>query len=107
EQTATTSTGQTATGELYWNFGMPGVFVGLFVIGLFFGAQWRLAWPNPTADPVRFLLYLTLILAMPDMAEAGTTIVAGVYRILAIGALLLFRGKSLSRDIRGAQRVPV
>jgi hypothetical protein len=72
EEEATTSTGISATGELYWNFGVLGVAVGMCGIGLFYGLLWRMAGANPR-QPLRMLLYvLVSIPGMLDMPEAVT-----------------------------------
>ena len=72
EEEATTSTGISATGELYWNFGVLGVAVGMCGIGLFYGLLWRMAGANPR-QPLHMLLYvLVSIPGMLDMPEAVT-----------------------------------
>lgn len=72
EEEATTSTGISATGELYWNFGVPGVAAGMCGIGLFYGLLWRMAGANPQ-KPLHMLLYvLVSIPGMLDMPEAVT-----------------------------------
>jgi hypothetical protein len=88
ERSVTTSTGQTATGELYWNFGLPGVIAGMAFIGLLLGGLWRIAGPRPHKDGLMFLLYLTICFGMLDMPEAGSVIVGIVYRVLVIGLLV-------------------
>ena len=72
EEEATTSTGISATGELYWNFGVPGVAIGMCGIGLLYGLLWRMAGANPQ-KPLHMLLYvLVSIPGMLDMPEAVT-----------------------------------
>ena len=72
EEEATTSTGISATGELYWNFGVPGVAVGMCGIGLLYGLLWRMAGANPQ-KPFHMLLYVMVsIPGMVDMPEAVT-----------------------------------
>jgi hypothetical protein len=88
ERSVTTSTGQTATGELYWNFGLAGVIAGMAFIGLLLGGLWRIAGPRPHTDGLMFLLYLTICFGMLDMPEAGSVIVGIVYRVLVIGLLV-------------------
>jgi hypothetical protein len=91
EAEATTALAQTATGELYWNFGFGGVGLGMGLIGLCFGLLWRLATVFPERDPVRALLYFTLIFNMIDMSEAGTVIVSIVFRcVVLVPTILLF-----------------
>lgn len=88
ERSVTTSTGQTATGELYWNFGLAGVLAGMSFIGLLLGGLWRIAGATPHRNGLLFLLYLTICFGMVDMPEAGTVVVGVVYRLLVIGPLV-------------------
>jgi hypothetical protein len=108
EATVTTSTGQTATGELYWNFGVPGVMAGMGLIGVMLGGLWRIAGLRPHEDGLLFLLYLTICFGMVDMPEAGTVVVGIVYRVLVIGLLVWVsryaEGLLLRRGIRSANR---
>jgi hypothetical protein len=84
------SLGQTNAGELYWNFGLPGVIAGMFVMGLFLGWLWRMAGANPLNDPLRMLLYVGLILTAAAMMEGefGTAFVGQVYRVVLFSLLL-------------------
>jgi hypothetical protein len=88
ERDVTTSTGLTAIGELYWNFGLPGVVLGMLLIGAFRGFLWRLCGQDVQYSPVRFLLYTSLIFSMIDMPEAGTVFVSCVYQLVVFGSLI-------------------
>jgi hypothetical protein len=70
EEEATTAIGMTATGELYWNFGIIGVLIGMTMIGCGVGFLWNLASADPRGRPIHMLLYVTVMLTIPDMAEA-------------------------------------
>jgi hypothetical protein len=70
EADATTAIGMTAVGELYWNFGIIGVLVGLTTIGCGLGFLWNMASADPRGKPIHMLLYVSIMLSMPDMAEA-------------------------------------
>ena len=72
EEEATTSLGITATGEVYWNYGIPGVIIGMFIIGCLLGQLWRLAGSDPRRQPLRMILYCLIMLNMPNMPEAVT-----------------------------------
>jgi hypothetical protein len=76
EAEATTAIGMTAVGELYWNFGAMGVLVGMLAIGCFQGILWRMAGADPRGKPIHMLLYVTILLSMPDMPEAITVFVS-------------------------------
>lgn len=85
EEKATTSLGQTAAGELYWNFGWLGTFVGMTILGAMCGRLWRLATPYAEKDALRLLLYFGITFTVTHMAEAGSTFIALVYRAAALG----------------------
>lgn len=86
---ATTATGQTATGELYWNFGWPGVIAGMALIGAFLGLLWRLAGAEPTEHQSAMILYTSLIFQMPNMAEAGMVVVGLVFTFVVFKGLII------------------
>jgi hypothetical protein len=87
EEESTTSTGITAVGELYWNFGVPGVLIGMFFIGALFGVLWKMAGINPVQTPLRLLLYVYVTLGMPDLPEAVTLVASSVCLIILFGSL--------------------
>jgi hypothetical protein len=82
------STAQTATGELYWNFGILGVLVGMFVIGAFAGRLWRMAGSDPHQQPLRTVLYVLLMTRMNmNMAEAITVITGFTSMFVIFGTI--------------------
>jgi hypothetical protein len=85
---ATSSTGQTAQGELYWNFGLAGVIIGMFFIGSFLGALWRVAGEDPHRQPVRMTLYVSTTTQIQQIAEAGTVLNAAVANFVVFGTAL-------------------
>lgn len=91
------SLGQTNSGELYWNFGVPGVIAGMFLMGLLIGWLWRMAGANPLNDPLRMLLYVGLVLSSAAMMETefGSAFVGLVYRVVLFG--LVFKLSTLRR----------
>ena len=89
EEKATTSLGQTASGELYWNFGWAGTFVGMTLLGAMCGRLWRLATPYAENDALRLLLYFGVTFTVTHMAEAGSTFIALVYRAAALGVPII------------------
>lgn len=90
ESDVSTSTGQTAVGELYWNFGLPGVIVGMGALGFLMGGLWRMSRARAHEEALLFLLYVSLCFGMLDMPEAGTVLVGLVHRALVIGTLVWF-----------------
>jgi hypothetical protein len=92
-ESATTATGQTATGELYWNFGLGAVLVGMFVIGVLFGGLWRMAGNDPHEQPVRMLLYvlvMTRTTQQMEMAEAVSAMVGVASMFVIFGTTFWF-----------------
>jgi len=101
ESEATTSIAQTSAGELYWNFGLPGVFFGLGLLGALFGLLWRVATAFPAQDPLRLLLYVSLVFNMIDMGEAGSTLVNIAFRaVVLVPVILVF--SQMKRRARAA-----
>lgn len=88
EETATMTLGFTAAGELYWNFGVPGVLVGMLAIGALFGRLWRIAGADPRGDPIRMLLYVMVMMNMGNMAEAVTVFTFIVAAFVTFGFAL-------------------
>ncbi len=88
-----TSLGQSAAGELFWNFGTAGIMVGMVAMGLLFGFLWRLAGPDPRGSPIRMLLYLDLLFGAPGMMEGewGSGFVGLVYRVALFTPLMWAR----------------
>jgi hypothetical protein len=91
-----TSLGITAVGELYWNFGVPGVVMGMFLLGCGFGVLWRMAGTNPLARPLHMLLYVIITVnSMVDMPQAVSVLVAQVSYGLIFGTVFaLFEKQS-------------
>jgi hypothetical protein len=87
EEEATTSTGISATGELYWNFGVPGVIVGMCGIGLLYGLLWRMAGASPQTALHMLLYVLVSIPGMLDMPEAVTVYGGILSQFLLFGAI--------------------
>jgi len=88
EEDATTATAVTAPGELYWNFGVWGVVVGMTAVGSLVGLLWRIAGPMPHLDPLRMLVYFTTVIQVVSNAEAGMMVVGMAHRILVLGLLI-------------------
>ncbi|HEV2734158.1 MAG TPA: hypothetical protein VGV85_04935 [Longimicrobiaceae bacterium] len=93
EESATMALGISATGELYWNFGVPGVLIGLLLIGLLLGTLWRIAGADPRHDPIRMLLYVMVMFNMGNMAEAVT-----VFTFI-VAAFFVFEGALSARGL--------
>ena len=89
EESATTSLGQTAPGELYWNFGWVGVVGGMILLGALCGKLWKLATPFAERDSMRLLLYFWITFQITNMAEAGSALLALIYRTIILGLAIV------------------
>jgi hypothetical protein len=79
-------------GELYWNFGWPGVVVGMSVIGLLLGtlgAKFNLA-EAPTITRVLVVVVTVRFLILAAEGEIATHYVSWMRAMLGIGLLHLF-----------------
>ena len=74
-----------AAGELYWNFGFPGVVLGMFVLGLMFGFIWRMSGANPAMRPLHLALYMLNTLTMMNIPEAATRMASCIAIIVFFG----------------------
>jgi hypothetical protein len=95
---ATTAIGMTATGELYWNFGIAGVILGMFIVGLGFSGLWRLASSNPQYSIISMLLYINIIFGMPNMAEFGSVVTTFVLTYLVFKSAYFIRDKVIYKS---------
>lgn len=89
EERATMALGITATGELYWNFGLVGVCLGMLLIGMLLGLLWRMAGPDGRERPLHMLLYVTTMLSVINMSEFVTVVVFAISTLLLFGSLFL------------------
>jgi hypothetical protein len=105
EEESTTSTGITATGELYWNFGVVGVVAGMCFLGIGISGLWRMAGTDPRNQPAHMVLYCMIMLTMPDMPEAVTVFVSIVINFLIFQTLFILIGKSGRKQ--GRNRIAV
>lgn len=79
EEEATTSTGQYSAGELYWNFGIPGVVVGMFLIGMFFGYLYTIVGQGPHQVIIPMIIFMNIIGRMVEEAAATDLYVLLIY----------------------------
>jgi hypothetical protein len=90
-QEATSSTGMTAFGEWYWNFGIPGEIAGMFLIGILLGGLWRLVGSYPIFEPMKMLLYSAILVDSVMLPEASSVLVTMVALYLLFGGWVSFR----------------
>jgi hypothetical protein len=99
-QEATSSTGMTAFGEWYWNFGILGELVGMFLIGALLGGLWRLVGSYPIFQPFRMLLYSAILLASVMLPEASSVLVTMAAFYILFGGSVFLRKIVDTRTIR-------
>jgi len=87
---ATSSTGMTAFGEWYWNFGVLGEIGGMLLTGVLLGGLWHLVGSYPIFEPFKMLLYAAVLVNCVMLPEASSVLVtmAGLY-ILFGGSIFL------------------
>lgn len=98
EETTTSVWGITAAGELYWNFGIPGVLLGMLLIGMLMGGLWNMAGADPRRKPVRMLLYTIIMINIVNMETAVTVLVFAtllfvVFRFALFGLRMVPRNR--------------
>jgi hypothetical protein len=91
EAEATTSTGMTIVGEWYWNFGVAGVVVGMFLTGALLSGLWRLAGSYPIQQPANMALYTAVLICVINLPDASSPIVSCVALYLLFGTLAYLR----------------
>jgi hypothetical protein len=91
EAEATTSTGMTIVGEWYWNFGVAGVAVGMFLTGALLSGLWRLAGNYPTHQPANMVLYTATLIYVINLPDATSPFVSSVALYLLFGSLAYLR----------------
>ena len=108
EAEAVTSTGMTTVGEWYWNFGVAGVAVGMFLTGALLSGLWRLAGSYPIHQPVNMVLYVAVIMSVFNLPDATSPIVSAVALYLLFGALAYLRkvGQKTALPSRSATMRP-
>ncbi len=84
----------TQLGELYWNFGMPGVLVGMFVIGVIFG---KLSHALLDRSGMTIPRFLTLLMSTYFLVFRFEDIIATQYTIFVRLMILIWLGDRVLR----------
>lgn len=95
ESSASTSTGQTAAGELFWNFGWPGVIIGMYLLGAAFSWGW---WGADRGDPTNGVFEMTAFIGITLSFVLGSGSDAGTGFVGAIGTGIVLRALIRVRD---------
>jgi hypothetical protein len=100
----TTSTGQTSAGELFWNFGWPGVILGMYLLGAAISmVHWRAGGGNPTVGVLEMTAFIgvTLSFVLTIGGAAGATFVGAISNGIVLRLLIQVRDRI---SLRGRKR---
>jgi hypothetical protein len=100
EEESNLSVGMEAAGELYWNFGLPGVFVGMVLLGSMFGGLWRMAGYDTRANPAHHWLHMSISLGMVNLPEASSRYVSCVALFFIFGSMFVFLDYQKKKSLR-------
>jgi hypothetical protein len=104
EEDATTSTAMTATGELYWNFALPGVVFGTLIQYLMYGYLWVLAERFGKSTLIGALLLMISVTSVNVGDFSGSMVfVVGIYTLL----VLIFLWQRFKKSALSLLRFPV
>jgi hypothetical protein len=95
ESSATSSAGQTAAGELFWNFGWPGVIIGMYLLGAALSGAW---WGADRGDPTSGVLEMTAFIGITLGFVLGVGSSAGGVFVTAISSGIVLRALIRVRD---------
>jgi hypothetical protein len=85
-----TNIAPTMLGELYWNFHIPGVVLGMLALGGGYRWYYERYGSGERFDPVRRSIYMTL-LTQALHSEGGIAIsIAGITKVIVMFALMTF-----------------
>lgn len=92
-----TSIAPTVVGELYWNFDLPGILVGMAVFGLGVRFLYRRYGEGPGMDPFRRAAHMTLLVQIAhfDGGIAGHT--AGLIRTALLFEAVIWLGRRMGQ----------
>ena len=90
------SIGQFHIGDLYWNFGLPGIIVGMFFLGIFYRSAYLYLLPAKNKNPLRIFLYTFYLLLVVQAFEVDiTSMVSNLFKTLVflIPVLWFMKGR--------------
>jgi hypothetical protein len=82
-------------GELYWNFAVPGVIVGMFVLGTAYRWYFQRYGAGEGFDPIRKSIYASLLIGALLFEGNVAIVVGGVVKALALLVVFLALGRRL------------
>lgn len=83
EEESKTSTGMYSAGELYWNFGMPGVVFGMFIMGAMFSYLASVVGDGPQQRVIPMIIFMDVVARIVEQAAATEVFVLLVYLCIA------------------------
>lgn len=96
-------------GEMYYNFGMPGVVLGSFLVGIGLGWMYRLGRDRMDSAPVRFF-YVTLLVCIIEQGRGAFYNISMTYIVFYIIPFLFVcrrqAGADSATERLGSVRVP-
>jgi oligosaccharide repeat unit polymerase len=84
-------------GEMYYNFGMPGVAIGSFLVGIALGWMYRLGRDRLGSAPLRFL-YATLLVCIIEQGRGAFYNISMTYIMFYVIPFLLVSRRESSDD---------
>jgi hypothetical protein len=104
EEESKTSTGIYSAGELYWNFGLAGVALGMFIMGTMFSYIASVVGEGPQQRVVPMVIFMNVIARIVEQAAASEVFVLLVYLFLLAAAYSYFESVS---NARSPTRLPI
>lgn len=83
----------TVPGELYWNFDLPGVIVGMALLGMAMRILYRRYAESEAFDPVRKAVHILVIVLLAHIGGSLAPMVVSFVRVLLLLALLRWIGR--------------
>lgn len=86
-EAATTNTATYAASEFYWNFGVAGVIVGMFLIGALLGTIYKGVGDGPHPSIVGAVFFYIVVTRIVELSSATEKIAEFVFVLLALGSI--------------------
>jgi hypothetical protein len=82
-------------GDFYWNFALPGVVVGMWLLGMGYRVFYQRYGAGRGFDPIRKAIYATLLPSVLCFEANVAIIVGGVVKVLVILIVFLVLSRRL------------
>jgi len=94
-------------GELYWNFNVPGIVVGMFLVGIWLRVLYLRFGANQGSNPLRLAMYVTLLYATYIGLDGGIGGLPSVLLREGLIFLLLEKGMLLLASAGQRRAMPI